>query len=294
MSSFLKPGDGIGLIAPAGYIDQEEIQPAVEILRAEGFRVKLSPHLFGRHRYFSGTISERIKDIRRFLNDSRVKALYAVRGGSGSGQLLPYIEYKKWKKSGKMLIGFSDITALQWALWYKSDIFSFSGMTLTFQLRESNPFLSLFLKHLQNQRKSITHYDLRKENIIIARGGEARGYLVGGTLSIITSLLGTPYFPRLNRDIILFIEEVNEPLYRIERSIVQMKLAGIFQRVKGIIFGRFKLEDHFVDIWSGIRFHFPENIPIILNFPYGHFPEACALPVGLVAELQTEPFKLSW
>jgi muramoyltetrapeptide carboxypeptidase len=294
MSQFLKPGDGIGLIAPAGYIEPEEIQAGVEILKAEGFRVKMARHLFGRHRYFSGTISQRIKDIRRFLYNPKIKALYAVRGGSGSGQLLPYIEYKKWKKSGKMLIGFSDITALQLALWYKSDIFSFSGMTLTFQFRENNPFLSLFIKHLLNQRKSITQNDLRKENIIIARHGAARGYLMGGTLSIITSLLGTPYFPKPKRDIILFIEEVNEPPYRIERSIVQMKLAGIFQRARAIIFGRFKLEDRFVDIWSGIKYHFPDNIPVILNFPYGHFPEACALPIGLWAELQTNPFKLSW
>ena len=82
---------------------------------------------------------------------------------------------------------------------------------------------------------------------------------MGGTLSIITSLLGTPYFPKPKRDIISFIEEVNEPPYRIERSIVQMKLAGIFQRARAIIFGRFKLEDRFVDIWSGIKYHFPEK-----------------------------------
>jgi len=294
MTPILKPGDGIGLIAPAGYVERAEIKEGLDILREQGFRIKLARHLFGKHRYFSGTISERIKDIHRFVNDPQVKALYAVRGGSGSSQLLPYIKYKKWKNTGKILIGFSDITALQWALWYRSDTVSFSGMTLTFQFRKENPYLSLFLKHLQSQRRSITGHDVRHENIIIARGGHAEGFLMGGTLSIMTSLLGTPFFPKLQHDIILFIEDVNEPLYRIERSIVQMKLAGIFQNLKGIIFGRFKLDNHFIEVWSAVRYHLPENIPVILNFPYGHFPEACALPLGCWAKLQSEPFKLSW
>ncbi|RQW00734.1 MAG: LD-carboxypeptidase, partial [Calditrichaeota bacterium] len=238
---YARPGDGIGLIAPAGHILQKEIQPGIELLEAQGYLVKRADNLFGKHRYFSGTITQRVSDIHDFLDDPDIKVLYAVRGGSGSSQLLPHLDYAKWRISGKPLIGFSDISALQWAIWHNSAIKSVSGMALTFQLRTSNPYISLFLRQLRGTRKSITARDLQKEKLVVAREGEARGILLGGTLSIIVSLLGTPYFPENDENIILFIEEVNEPLYRMERAIVQLKLSGFVDRVRGLILGRFKL-----------------------------------------------------
>ncbi len=285
---------GIGLIAPAGYIEKEEIQAGIQTLEAQGFRVKTGNNLFGKYRYFSGKVSHRVKDIHDFLDDPEIHVLYAVRGGSGSNQLLPYINYQRWSKTGKVFVGFSDITAMQWSLWYRADVTCWSGMTLTFQLKKSNPYLKLFFRHLRGTRRSISSHDLRKEKLVIARKGKAQGILLGGTLSIIVSLLGTPYFPQTNQPLILFVEDVNEPVYRIERSIVQLKQAGVFKNIQGLILGRFKVEDNFVDIWHSIRFHFPEDIPVILNFPYGHFAEACALPVGLPVTLTTHPFKISW
>lgn len=288
----MKPG--IGLIAPAGYIEKEEIHTGIRILEKEGFRIKMGRHLYGKYRYFSGKISQRIEDIHEFLDDPKVQILYAVRGGSGSSQLLPYLDYQKWKKSGKILVGFSDITALQWALWFRAGIQSYSGMALTFQMNKGNPFRKLFIKQIQNRRHSITASDLKRENLIIARGGTAAGILLGGTLSIIVSLLGTPFFPRNRKPIILFIEDVNEPVYRVERSIVQLKLSGVLKKVQGVIIGRFKTDESFVDIWNSVKYHFPDNIPVVLNFPYGHFPEACALPLGIPATLKTHPFRLTW
>ncbi len=291
---FLKCGDGIGLIAPAGYVTEEDIRSGLSILEKEGFHTKPAPHLFGKYRYFSGSISQRTGDIHQFLDDPDIHALYAVRGGSGSSQLLPHLDYQKWEKSRKLLIGFSDISALQWTIWHKAGIISLSGMALTFQLRRSNPYLKLFIRQLLQDRKSITASDLKKSAIVIAREGDARGILLGGTLSIIVSLLGTPFFPQLAQDIILFLEEVNEQMYRIERSVVQLKQAGIFKHVKAVILGHFIYEDRFLDIWPIVKSHFPTNVPVILNFPYGHFPNSCALPQGVPAILQTSPFRLAW
>jgi muramoyltetrapeptide carboxypeptidase len=291
---FLKRGDGIGLIAPAGHVSHQDIRMGTSILEKEGFRVRPAPHLYGKYRYFSGTLSQRTSDIHHFLDEPDIQALYAVRGGSGSSQLLPYLNYEKWKKSGKPLIGFSDISALQWAIWYRAGIVSFSGMTLTFQLQKSNPYLKLFFRQILQQRKSITLHDLKKNSPIVERSGKTKGILLGGTLSIIVSLLGTPFFPGLNQDIILFLEEVNEQIYRIERAIVQLEQAGFFNRVKAVILGRFIYEDEPLEIWPSLKSHFPPNIPVILNFPYGHFPDACALPQGVPAILETDPFRIVW
>ncbi len=291
---FLNPGDGIGLVAPAGNVHQDEIQPGINLLREQGYIVKTAPHLFGKYRYFSGSISQRVSDIHEFLDDPEIRALYAVRGGSGSSQLLPRIDYSKWKETGKLLIGFSDISALQWAVWKMCGIKSVSGMALTFQLHTSNPYTAYFFRQLTGKRKSVTATDLKNEKMVIAREGNARGILMGGTLSIIVSLLGTPYFPRPDHDVILYMEEVNEPLYRLERAIVQLKLSGFFERVTGLILGRFKLDDRFVDVWNPVRSYFPDNIPVVLNFPYGHFPNSCSLPQGVSAQLRTNPFRLSW
>lgn len=289
----LKPGDGIGLIAPAGFVQKDQIQPAVSILESNGFRLKMGEHLFGSHRFFSGTIQERLADIHAFLKDPRIQGLYAVRGGVGSAQLLPYLDFNLWKTSGKLLIGFSDLTALQWALWYRTGVPSWSGMTLTSQLHPTNPFLKMFFNFLLGRQNHISVEELPNQELSVARTGRAEGILIGGTLSIINSLLGTPFFPGLD-SIILYLEDENEPLYRLERFLIQLNLAGVTERITGLILGRFRNANQPIDIWPEVAYLFSENIPVILNFPYGHFPHICPLPIGVHAFLEADPFSLIW
>lgn len=289
----LQPGSGIGLIAPAGPVKEEKILPGVRLLEEAGFRVKFASHLFGKFRFFSGTMEQRLEDVHNFLADPEVAALYAVRGGVGSSQLLPGLDFSLWKKQWKLLIGFSDITALQWALWQKTGLPSISGMTLTSQLRAENPFAVPFFEILRGERYAYTEKDFPAGDFTVFREGRAKGVLVGGTLSIITSLLGTPFFPRFS-NIILFLEDINEPVYRIERMLVQLKLAGVLDRVTGLILGRFTLGNRFPDFWQEVEYLFPPAIPVIGNFPYGHFTQSCALPCGVSAELHTSPFLLKW
>jgi muramoyltetrapeptide carboxypeptidase len=289
----LKPGDGVGLIAPAGNVAEKDIQEGIEILDRKGFNLKFADHLLGKHRYFAGTITERLEDIHQFLEDPDIKALYAVRGGMGSAQLLPELNYGLWKRTKKLLIGFSDITALQWAIFGKIGLSSFSGMTLTLHLKNYNPYLELFFQHIQGQKKSIKEEDLIEDELVIGREGEAEGILLGGNLAMINSILGTPFFPSLN-PFVLFVEDLNEPMYRIERALYQLKLAGVLDRLVGVILGRFFSGEQLLELWPTLAYIFPQNIPVVLNFPYGHYLRSCALPLGLSVKFSTNPFMLNW
>lgn len=295
MNSFfpIKPNACLGLFAPAGPISEEKITPAIDLLSEMGFRVKTSPNLFGKSGYLSGTIQERLSDINFLLDDSEVAVLFAARGGVGSSQLLPDINYSKWKDSSKLLIGFSDVSALQWSLWGATRLPFISGMTLTSQFRRENPHLNLFTEILLGKKTSLAAHDLSADSLRVLRNGEANGILIGGTLSILNTLLGTPFFPDFE-SIVLFIEDINEPLYKIERNLVQLKLAGVLDKVAGLILGRFKDQENDLEIWSTVEQLFPPPVPVISGFPYGHFPQSCALPGGIPAYLQTDPFEIHW
>jgi muramoyltetrapeptide carboxypeptidase len=289
----LNTNDTIGLIAPAGPIKKSQIMSGVEVLQGAGFHIKFGNNLFNKYRYFSGTTSERLSDLKMMLDDDQVKAIYAVRGGTGTNQLLSHIDFNMWKERKKLLIGFSDITSMQWALWVRAKLGSYSGMTLTSQLRKSNPFVKIFFDFLLGIKTSIDSENLTKQNIVIERSGEAKGILLGGTLSIIMNLLGTPFFPKTD-EIILYFEDTNEPLYKIERSLVQLKMAGFMKNIKGLILGNFKIDGFNLEIWPTLHYLFPDNIPVISHFPYGHFKHCCPLPLGVKVVFKTNPFFLSW
>lgn len=291
--TILKPGDGIGLISPAGHIKKSDIQTGIDLLEKQGFKLKFGKNLFNKYRYFSGRVQDRLDDIHTFLKDPDVQALFAVRGGMGSTQLLEYLDFELWKKHQKLLIGFSDITALQWSIWSKSQISSFSGMALTLQLKPDNPYYQMFFKQIQGKKNSYMLSDFSTEKIIVANEGTAEGVILGGTLSMIINLLGTPFFPKLEK-MILYLEDINEPLYKLERALIQLKNAGVLSIVEGLILGKFKNNNHTLKVWKPLKYLFPENIPVVFNFPYGHLQNSCALPQGTMAKLETNPFKLEW
>ena len=163
----LKKNDTIGLIAPAGPIKKSQIQAGIEVLQGAGFNLKFGKNLFNKHRYFSGTISERLSDLKMMLDDDQIKAIYAVRGGTGATQLLNNINFTMWQERKVLLIGFSDITSMQWALWVRAQLGSFSGMTLTSQLRKSNPFMQIFIDFLSGTKTSIGSEDFKKQLLFL-------------------------------------------------------------------------------------------------------------------------------
>jgi len=281
----------IGLIAPAGAVKKESIQEAIDICKSNGFEIVESSHLYSKHRHYSGTIQQRADDINDFLNDDNIDIIYAARGGSGSPMLLEQIDWQLWQEKQKLLVGFSDITALQLALYTKTGLPSLSGMGMTTHFK-NNAYQRLNFDIL-NGEKAITQDDLKNSDIKIEKEGKFTGTLIGGCLTMITTLIGTEYFPN-DENIILIIEDVNEPIYVIERNFFHLKQIGFLDKVKGLILGKFTYKQEELDIWNECGYLF-ENLEIaISNFPYGHIENCITIPTGINATLSTTPFKLEW
>ena len=280
----------IGLVAPAGAIKKESIQAAIDICLANGFNIVEGKHLYSRDRHYSGTIQQRADDINTFLEDDSIDIIYAARGGSGSPMILKHINWSLWQKTAKPLIGFSDITALQLALYKKTGISSLSGMGMTTHFK-SNIYQKLNFDILG--KTSITQDDFKKSDIKIEKEGKITGTLIGGCLTMITTLIGTEYFPN-DEDIILVLEDVNEPIYAIERNLFHLKQIGFLDKVKGLILGKFTYKEEELDIWNECGYLF-ENLEVaVSNFPYGHIENCITVPTGISATLSTTPFNLEW
>lgn len=287
------PGDKVGLVSPAGPVCKEQIQNGLDTLTQKNIQYEFGKYAFSDHGITSASVSKRIEDINDFLKQDDIKAIWALRGGYGSIQLLNEFDYALLENNPKLLIGFSDLTALQWAVFKQTGLPSLSGLTITSQFNSDNPYLKMGMEILSGKRTNISETDLPGNEINIITPGEAEGILLGGTLSMICSLCGTPYF--IDRDdIILFLEDVNEPLYRIDRYFQQLALMGFWSRVKGIILGQFINEGRRLDIIPLIKPLISDKIPLILNFPYGHKTNSFPLIQGLFSKITKNPFSLKW
>ncbi len=288
----LNPGDTVGLISLAAPVKKDQIKNGLSFLEHHKFSYKFSQHAFSDFGLTAAPIQKRLKDLETFLRDDQIKALWSLRGGYGSIQLLGELNYRFFEAHPRLIIGFSDLTVFQWALYQQIEIPTLSGLTLTMQMSENNPFVATGFEIMSGKRSRISANDISTP-LQINRGGKAEGIILGGTLSMICSLCGTPFWPE-NRKIILFLEDVNEPLYRIDRYFHQLSLTGFWPQVEGIILGKFLYEDQYLNVLPLLVPLIPENIPIISNFPYGHVVTSMPLPIGAEATLRTNPFELSW
>lgn len=287
------PGCKIGLVSPAGPVKKGQIQKGLEILTNFKIDYEFGKHAFSDKKLVSASAKDRIEDINHFLQREEIKAIWALRGGYGSMQLLKKIDYSLLRRYPKLFVGFSDLTALQWGIFKKVGIPSLSGFALTLQLCHENPFILLGMEILSGRRNKISGKDLRGNKIKIISPGKAEGIFLGGTLSMISSLCGTPYF--IEQDgLILFIEDVNEPLYRIDRYLQQLALINFWSKVKGIILGQFLYEGKSLDVVSLLKSFISTSIPIISNFPYGHQTKSIPLIQGVIVQMDTKPFSLTW
>ncbi len=286
---FLTSGSRVGIVAPAGPVEAHQIEAALALLSSHNLEPVLAPHLFDRAGFVASSVENRLQDLHAFYADASIDAIWTARGGYGTIQLLEGMNYLQVQQAAKPLIGFSDITALQWGIYARSGIPAFSGFALTLQFTEENPYFHPGLEVLQGKR---TEYD-DVPDVRIIQSGEAEGVLLSGTLALISALVGTPFFPPDAR-IILCIEDVDEPLYRIDRMLFQLRLSGVLARVRGVLLGRFLWKDRFLKIDQLIQSHFSPDIPIVCDLPYGHVAASLVMPVGVPARLSTHPFKLEW
>jgi muramoyltetrapeptide carboxypeptidase len=242
----LAAGDTVMLVSPASAtFNSMDLQIARESLEALGFKVRAGEHMMERHGNLAGDDKARAEDINRAFADKSVAAVHAIRGGWGSARLLPHLDYDSIRRNPKVLIGYSDITALHLAIQAKTGLTTFHG---PIGMGRWDPFSLDYYKRvlfngeqvtysnkqgISTERNSLTQTEFRSQTIT---PGKARGRLLGGNLTVLTAILGSPYVPDWD-DAILFCEDVGEDLYRVDRMVTQLKLAGILGKIKGFIFG---------------------------------------------------------
>lgn len=278
----LQKGDLIGLAAPAGPISNG-IERGIRMLQEAGLKTTYAQDINRRDNYLAGTDTRRIQELEGLFRDPQVKAIMAVRGGFGCTRLLTGLDFSLIRQHPKILIGFSDLSVLINTVQQRTGLITFHGPVLSTIIRDGRPTLEKFLEALSTLRLP----DLRLKHLEILRSGQASGPLIGGNLASLVHLLATPYEPRW-QGALLFLEDINEPAYRIDRMLTQLKLAGRLDQVAGIILGEFLDNDlrplsDIELIWQRVLDLSEEHIPVWANFPVGHGPANQPLPIGIPA-----------
>ena len=281
----LKAGDQVVLLSPSGKIQPELLDGAEQRLRGWGLNVIRSPHCAGSYGRFSGSVQERLSDIRAALSDPSVKALFCSRGGYGAIHLLPCLDEPAIQARPKWLIGYSDITALH-ALWNRWGIVSLHApMARHLSEEPAQDRATESLKQLLFGEN--VSYDLPPHPA--NKPGNGTGKLVGGNLSVLYGLRGTPYeYPW--EKAILFIEDIGERAYHIERMLYNLKLGGILDKLSGLIVGQFT-DCPEAPQWGHTLYQAVAELtreygyPVLYNFPTGHVKENLPLPIGMEATL---------
>lgn len=305
----LRKGGTIGLITPASplFEAQRTFLEAKQNIESLGFAVKPGRNIFKKRGYLAGSVEERVSDIHEMFTDPEVNAIMTIRGGYGSAQLLPHLDYNLIQKNPKILVGYSDITSLLAGIHTQTGLVTFHGpvavSTFTDYTRE-------YFYRVLSQTKALGLIDAESfsqnarsiNHIWSLNGGIAEGRLMGGNITLMQSLIGTPYDFN-GDDAILFFEEVGEEPYDLDRMLNQMKQAGKFDRCKGVFFDRLdstkpanyrpafnsslSVEEVITDVFSDFDF------PVCVGFSIGHIKDKPTLPLGIRARLDADRAQLS-
>lgn len=293
----LSKGDLMGIISPsAAMADEMEFLFAREAMEALGFRVVLGEHVAKRRGHLAGSDAERADDLNRMFAHPEVKAIICLRGGSGAARILPLIDYGNIRKNPKPLLGYSDITALHNAIYAQTGLITFhgpngSGSWNSFNVRQFNQmFLERQLVRFENEMIQGDDLVIKQNRIQTIFPGTAEGAIVGGNLTVLTALAGSPYLPDFTGKI-LFLEDVDEGPYRIDRMMSTLKLMGALDRINGFIFGQCTacdpssgygtltikeiLEDYIL----------PLNIPAYRGAMIGHVSRQFIVPIGAMVNM---------
>ncbi|HPF47693.1 MAG: LD-carboxypeptidase [Alphaproteobacteria bacterium] len=296
----LKKGDTVTIFAPSGVEYQKlRLQLSIESLEALGLKVKVSEHVMDRYGYFPAQDEVRADDINKAFADNETKALIALKGGWGAARVLPYLDYDLIAKNPKILLGYSDITALLNALYIKSNLMTFHGPIAGSDwshFSAENVREVLFegkAQHMVNPQDKGEYLTVRKNRIQTIVSGTAEGRLIGGNLTVFTAVQGTPYFPD-TKDKILMFEDIGENIYRVDRMLTQLALGGHLDDCAGVVlggwtdvdtdggFGDFTLMDIFEQ-------HFGKRgKPVFTGAMFGHIPEKRTMPVGCRVKINAD------
>lgn len=282
----------VAVIAPASPPnDSTTLEAGFSYLKSLGIRIETTRPILPSSSYLCGSDEDRAHELNYFLARPDIDAIFCARGGYGSMRILPLIDYEAARQHPKLLIGYSDITALQLALYQKSGLPSLSGPMVGVEWAQLDPRSEKLFWDLTSGATPAPLIGPQGELLAPVLAGQAEGVLLGGNLSVLTRLIGTPYLPDL-KGALLFVEDINEAAYRIDAMLAQMKLAGLWDTLGGLIIGQFTEQDspdstseEIFDVFHDYCRHV--SFPVAKGLSYGHIPIKNAMPIGVHARLET-------
>jgi muramoyltetrapeptide carboxypeptidase len=295
----LKAGDTVGIIAPSSGIDQEDLAKALQNMTDLGLKTKLGKSVSKVNGFLAGNDKERLEDLHQAFADKTIDAVWCIRGGYGATRFLPNIDYNLIRKNPKIFIGYSDITALHTAIYQNCGLVTFHGPVA------ASTFTDYAKKHVVNTLMNpSTPYKIElspdnaaKESKLfkteVVTKGAAKGKLIGGNLSLLTAMAGTPFALLETKGKLLFIEDVGEKPYRLDRMFVQLKQSINLRELAGIALGVFAEcdapDDKSQTVIDVVKDQLGNlGIPVIYGLSFGHIRDQFTFPIGIKAELDTE------
>lgn len=289
----LRKGDIIGIAAPASPPNSiDDLNKGIRYLEQIGYRVEVGKHVYDKFGYLAGEDKHRADDLNNFISNPKVRAIFIVRGGYGSHRILSMIDYKSLKCNPKIFVGYSDITVIQLAVFKKTGLVTFAGPMLApdFSKTISESAEELFWRLVSSTKPvgGISKY--QNQPFRVLHQGKAEGILLGGNLSVISSLVGTPFIPSFSNSI-LMLEDIQEAPYRIDRMLQQLKLSNKFKNLSGVVLGNFstcvaETNKPTLTVEEILDFVF-DKYPLMSNAHFGHIKNALTIPYGIRCRMDT-------
>ena len=299
----LSPGDTILFIAPSGYLKQDRMALAKKRLEDRGYVTVQADDIFRAYGYLGGTDERRVEELMAGWTNQNIKAIFPGTGGYGTTRILDQLDYDIIKNNPKVLVGFSDITGLHLAINKMTGLTTFHTPSPMYGLGSEENLSPIsdyyFWQAIEENNPNGYTIDVNLfelgESVITLHGGNGIGELIGGNLSLINTLMGTPYEIE-TKGKILFIEDVGEAPYRIDRYFSQLRMAGKFDHLKGVILGKFTRraaeppdDDNSFTMMGVLEQYFSNlGVPVIANFPIGHYKYNVSFPIGVMAEIDAD------
>ncbi len=286
----LRAGDAVALVSPAGPVAEARVEAAVRELSSWGLRPKVYPHALDAEHFLAGSDANRAADLNDALADPEIRAVLCTRGGYGVQRILEHVDYAAVRRDPKLVVGFSDITALHAALWSHTGLVTIHGPVAA-QLERGGLFASTLRHALMSTAPLVVEADRDEPTFSVRTCGVAHGTLLGGNLSILSTCVGTPFMPDLDGAILL-IEDVGELAYRVDRMLTHLGNCGLLKRLAGVAVGQFSEPGHGdnsirpFDVLSERLGHL--GIPVVGGLPIGHGERNLAVALGSRATLDAD------
>jgi len=284
----LIPGDTIGIVAPSSPFNRKTFDQGIRALESMGFRTSVPDDIYKKDGYLAGSDSHRAALVNRLFTDKAIKAILCAKGGFGAIRILPLLDYPSIRENPKIFVGFSDVSALLTVLYKRCGLVTYHGPMVT--------FLGNATEKTKDAMRSAFSSNIRPEftakNGTAVKAGLASGPVVGGNLTTLCHLLGTPFEPEFKNHILL-LEDRGEESYRIDRMLTQMKYAGCFDGLSGLVLGSFEDCGKLNDIFRIVADTFKDmDIPILAGFDIGHGRDNITIPIGIEATLDADRKRL--